>query len=196
MTMIAPSQGPVVSSNFGLTSGVAAVNQNMADLKAGKSTMSIQFLMMSLSVEWIGATTDQLTVQVEKSTNNLNKLTAMNQLKADTSNLTAVRNNAGKKDADTMTSNSTDTTNFYNKAAKAGIEFSKAEAENWKTGKVTAADITTIEARIKTQQDSVTNMSTADNMQMQKFNTMITQFTNMGMSFLDEIKRAVQKIFG
>lgn len=192
MATIGNSPSPVVAKNFTFTDELKELN---AQVNGTGGRVNIQFAAMKLSMLMINATQDRLATQIKDSTGNLNKLTAMNQLKEDSTNLKGVRSNAGKKETDTMETFSADTKSFADKALKSGVSLSADEYKNWQAGKVTAADIDTLEARIKTQQDSASNQSQADNMNMQKFNSLISQFTNMGMTMLDEYKKNTDRVF-
>jgi len=181
-----------VSRNFEFSAAQLALNK---EISAPGGKFNVQMAAMALSMLMIDANTDRLQTQLQGSTNNLNKLTAMNQLKEDTTGLKGLRANAGKKDTDTMESNSADCKNLMDKAMKAGVTISADEYSKWSSGKMTAADIDTLDSRIKTMQDTASNQSQADNMQMQKHNTLSGQSTNMGMTFLEEYKKSSERIF-
>lgn len=179
----------LISDKFEFSSELRSLNKEV-----NSGTFNVQFAAMKLSMLMIGANQDRLSTQMQESAGNLNKLTAMNQLKADATSLKAARSNNKIKDDETMEKYAADTQAFATKAKGAGIEMSADEEAKFASGKITSADIDAIEARIKTQQDSASNQSQADQMNMQKLNTLISQFTNMGMTFLDEYKKGVDRI--
>lgn len=173
-----------------------ALNQEVKILVNGQTNgTDIRFLAMRAIGKFGNEMENRLANKLKDVVGNLNKLTAMNQLKEDTTSLTALRANGGLKEAATMEANATDTNAMYTKASQAGIAFSTTEADNWKTGKITKADIDTLESRIKTQQDAASNTSSSDNMELQKYNTLITQAVSMAMAFLDEFKKQSSAIW-
>lgn len=182
----------LVSSNFTVSDELRTLNQEVSG-KAG--SFNVQFAAMKLSMLMIGANQDRLSTQLKDSVGNLNKLTAANQLKESTTALKALRSQQSLGEGTEMTTSSAETKAMADKAMKAGISISADEYKKWEAGKVVAADIDTLEARIKTMQDAASNQSQADNMNMQKLNTLISQFTNMGMTFLDEYKKGVDRVF-
>ncbi len=182
----------LVSSNFTVSDELRTLNQ---EVSGQTGSFNVQFAAMKLSMLMIGANQDRLSTQLKDSVGNLNKLTAANQLKEGTTALKAARSQQSLGEGAEMTSNSADTKAMADKAMKAGISISADEYKKWEAGKVVAADIDTLEARIKTMQDAASNQSQADNMNMQKLNTLISQFTNMGMTFLDEYKKGVDRVF-
>ena len=184
-----------VNTGFQVGTDLVNLNKDINAAASGKGTASIQFLAMKLAMMMIGASQDRLATPLKDATGNLNKLTAMNQLKEDTTKLKGLRTNGGLADGKTMEANAADTKAFIDKAKQAGIAVSADEYTNFSSGKVTQADLDTMESRIKTQQDAASNSSQADNMKMQQLNTLIGQFTNMGMTFLDEHKKAGERIF-
>lgn len=182
----------IVTSNFTVSDELRTLNQEVSG-KAG--SFNIQFAAMKLSMLMIGANQDRLSTQLKDSVGNLNKLTAANQLKESTTALKAARSQQSLGEGAEMTTQAADTKAMADKAMKAGITMSADEYKKWEAGKVVAADIDTMEAKIKTMQDAASNQSQADNMNMQKLNTLISQFTNMGMTFLDEYKKGVDRVF-
>lgn len=171
------------------------LNKDVSNAVSGKSGGNIMFMAQKLSMMLIDQNQQRLATKLKDATGNLNGLTAMNQLNEDRVALKALRANNKIKDDDQMTAHSTSTANMYEKAAKAGIAFTADEATNWKGGNITMKDIETLESRIKTKQDAFSNTSQADNMEMQKFNTLIGQFTNMCMTFLDEFKKQGERVW-
>jgi len=191
-----------VTNNPTVNAGFSTVTQDLLNLNAdvnaaagGKNEVNVIDIAMKFGMLMMQAGEKKLANLLKEATGRLNQITAMNQLKEDVTALRAIRTNAGTAEGKAMTSNSADTTNFIVKAEKSGITLSAQEKANWQSGNVTAADIDTLDARIKTLQDSATNGSQADQMNMQKFTTQITQFTNMTMSFLDKKKEAGDRIF-
>jgi hypothetical protein len=182
----------LVSSNFTVSDELRTLNQEVSG-KAG--SFNVQFAAMKLSMLMIGANQDRLSTQLKDSVGNLNKLTAANQLKESTTALKATRSQQALGEGAEMPSNAADTKAMADKAIKGGITMTADEYKKWESGKVVAADIDTMEAKIKTMQDAASNQSQADNMNMQKLNTLISQFTNMGMTFLDEYKKGVDRVF-
>lgn len=182
----------LVSSNFTVSDELRTLNQ---EVSGQTGSFNVQFAAMKLSMLMIGANQDRLSTQLKDSVGNLNKLTAANQLKESTTALKAARSQQALGEGAEMTSNSADTKAMADKAMKAGISLTADEYKKWEAGKVVAADIDTMEAKIKTMQDAASNQSQADNMNMQKLNTLISQFTNMGMTFLDEYKKGVDRVF-
>jgi hypothetical protein len=184
-----------IARGFAVDSDLKTLNQDVNAAAAGKSTASVQFMAMKLAMLLMNANQDRLATRLKEATTNLNGMTAANQMKEDQTSLKGIRTNNSIKDTDKMGSYSTDTANFYEKAKTAGISFSDAEATAWKSGNVTKADIDTLDSRVKTKQDAFSNTSQADNMEMQKLNTLIGQFTNMGMTMLDNYKETANRIF-
>jgi hypothetical protein len=184
-----------VSRTVTYSSELVQLNKDVAGAVAGKSSGNILFMAQKLSLMLIDQNQQRLATKLKDATSNLNGLTAMNQLNEDRVALKALRANGKIKDDDKMTAHSTDTANMFEKASKSGIAFSTEEAANWKAGNITSKDIETLESRIKTKQDAFSNTSQADNMELQKFNTLIGQFTNMGMTFLDEFKKQGDRIW-
>ena len=184
-----------VARTISYSNELVELNKDVTNAVSGKSGGNIMFMAQKLSMMLIDQNQQRLATKLKDATGNLNGLTAMNQLNEDRVALKALRANSKIKDDDKMTANSTDTANMYEKAAKAGIAFSTEEAANWKSGNITMKDIETLESRIKTKQDAFSNTSQADNMEMQKFNTLIGQFTNMGMTFLDEFKKQGERVW-
>lgn len=182
----------IVTSNFTVSDELRTLNQ---EVSGQTGSFNVQFAAMKLSMLMIGANQDRLSTQLKDSVGNLNKLTAANQLKESTTALKAARSQQALGEGAEMTSNSADTKAMAEKAMKAGITLTADEYKKWEAGKVVAADIDTMEAKIKTMQDAASNQSQADNMNMQKLNTLISQFTNMGMTFLDEYKKGVDRVF-
>ena len=182
----------LVSSKFTVSDELRTLNQ---EVSGQTGSFNVQFAAMKLSMLMIGANQDRLSTQLKDSVGNLNKLTAANQLKESTTALKAARSQQSLGEGAEMTSNSADTKAMADKAMKAGISMTAEEYKKWEAGTVVAADIDTMEARIKTMQDAASNQSQADNMNMQKLNTLISQFTNMGMTFLDEYKKGVDRVF-
>lgn len=183
-----------ISANFNISQELTSINQDVQQALAGNRSVNLNFLVMKLGMSMINLQQDRLANQLKDMTGNLNKMTAANQLKEDLTSLKALRTKDGIADAKTMGSYAADTSAFLAKAEKAGITFSTTEKTNWKSGTVTSSDIDALEARVKTMQDSATNTSQADNMKMQMINTNISQFTNMAMTFLDEFKKALDRI--
>lgn len=183
-----------ISSNFNVSSELTNINQEVHQALSGNRSVNLNFLVMKLGMSMINLQQDRLANQLKDMTGNLNKMTAANQLKEDLTALKALRTKDGIAEAKTMGTYSSDTTAFVTKAEKAGITFSANEKNNWKAGSITSTDIDALEARVKTMQDSATNTSQADNMKMQMINTNISQFTNMAMTFLDEFKKAVDRV--
>ena len=192
MTQI--TNNPTIARGYTVDSELKALNQDVNAAAAGKSTASVQFMALKLAMLLMNANQDRLATRLKDATANLNGMTAANQMKEDLTSLKGIRTNNSIKDTDKMGSYSTDTANFYEKAKKAGISFSDSEATAWKSGNVTKADIDTLESRVKTKQDAFSNTSQADNMEMQKLNTLIGQFTNMGMTMLDNYKETANRI--
>lgn len=191
-----------VTNNLSVRPGFSTVTQDLLNLNAdvnaaegGSKEVNVLDIAMKLGMLMMQACEKKLANLLKEATGRLNQITAMNQLKEDVTALRAIRTNAGTAEGKAMTTNSADTTNFIAKAEKAGITVSAQERANWQSGNVTAADIDTMDARIKTLQDSATNGSQADQMNMQKLTTQITQFTNMTMSMADKKKEAVDRIF-
>ncbi len=182
----------IVSANFTVSDELRTLNQ---EVSGQTGSFNVQFAAMKLSMLMIGANQDRLSTQLKDSVGNLNKLTAANQLKESTTALKAARSQQSLGEGAEMTSNAADTRAMADKAMKAGITMTADEYKKWEAGKVVAADIDTMEAKIKTMQDAASNQSQADNMNMQKLNTLISQFTNMGMTFLDEYKKGVDRVF-
>ena len=193
MTQI--TNNPTIARGYTVDSELKALNQDVNAAAAGKSTASVQFMALKLAMLLMNANQDRLATRLRDATANLNGMTAANQMKEDLTSLKGIRTNNKINDTDKMGSYSTDTANFYEKAKTAGISFSDAEATAWKNGDVTKADIDTLESRVKTKQDAFSNTSQADNMEMQKLNTLIGQFTNMGMTMLDNYKNTADRIF-
>lgn len=182
----------VVTSNFSFGDELRTLNNEVGG-KTG--SFNVQFAAMKLSMLMIGANQDRLSTQLKDSVGNLNKLTMANQLKESTTALKALRSQQSLGEGTEMTTNAADTRAMADKAMKAGITMTADDYKKWESGKVVAADIDTMEAKIKTMQDAASNQSQADNMNMQKLNTLISQFTNMGMTFLDEYKKGVDRVF-
>jgi hypothetical protein len=189
------TNNPTIARGYTVDSELKALNQDVNAAAAGKSTASVQFMALKLAMLLMNANQDRLATRLRDATANLNGMTAANQMKEDLTSLKGIRTNNKINDTDKMGSYSTDTANFYEKAKTAGISFSDAEATAWKNGDVTKADIDTLESRVKTKQDAFSNTSQADNMEMQKLNTLIGQFTNMGMTMLDNYKNTADRIF-
>lgn len=194
MSTIGPNP-TTVNRGFTTPTELTSINQEVGQALKGSGSVNLQFLVMKLGMSMINAQNDRLANKLKDMTGNLNSLTAANQLKADLTALKAMRTKDGIAEGKTMGDKSADTTNFANKASRAGIAMSAAEKTNWESGQITNADIDTLEARVKTMQDAATNGSQADNMNMQMINTTISQFTNMAMTFLDEFKKAADRIF-
>ena len=184
-----------ISSSFNVSTEVSSINREVKELTSGNSSIPLQFLVMKMGMAFVNESNKKMGNQLQDMTANLNKMTAANQLKENITTLRALRTKDGIADAKTMGSYSSDTNNFMAKAERAGISFSATERTNWSAGNVTNADIDALEARVKTMQDAASNSSQADNMKMQMINTAISQFTNMAMAFLDEFKKAADRIW-
>jgi hypothetical protein len=194
--MVNVTNNPTVSAGFSnVTQDLVNLNNDVNAASGGSKEVNVLDIAMKLGMLMMQAGEKKLANTLKEATGRLNQLTAMNKLKEDVTALRAIRTNAGTAEGKAMTTNSADTTNFIANAERAGITVSAQEKANWQSGNVTAADIDTLDARIKTLQDSATNGSQADQMNMQKYTTQITQFTNMTMSFLDKKKEAGDRIF-
>lgn len=189
------NNAPNLSANFRVGAEITDINRDVKLAQSNPSGVNLQFLVMRLGMASINSQQERLADQLQNMTANLNKMTAANQLKEDITKLKGLRTNEGMAEGKAMTGHATDTATFASKAVRAGIAMSAEEKTNWETGKVTSADIDTLEARVKTMQESATNSSQADNMKMQMINTTISQFTNMAMTFLDEFKKASDRIW-
>ena len=95
----------------------------------------------------------------------------------------------------TMEGQATDCAQFVKNLKDAGISVSADEYTKWSAGKMTDADLKTIESRIKAMSDSASSESQMINLEMQKANNAMQQSTNMFMSFLDSFKQIIDKIF-
>jgi hypothetical protein len=126
---------------------------------------------------------------------NVNKLDAANQLASQLKTLEGMR--AEKKiDKDkTMEALAADCLKFVENLKAAGIPISAEEYAKWGAGKMTDADIKTVESRIKTMSDSASNQSQMINLELSKSNAATTTSTNMFMSFLDTWKQGLDRIF-
>jgi len=194
--MVNVTNNPTVNAGFNnVTQDLRNLNADVNAASAGKREINVLDLAGQVGLLFMKASENKLANLLKEATGRLNQITAMNQLKEDVTALRAIRTNAGTAEAKATTANSADTTNCIAKAEKAGITVSAQEKANWQSGNVTAADIDTLDARIKTLQDSATNSSQADQMNMQKFSTQITQFTNMVQAMRDRIKEVADRIF-
>ncbi len=132
----------------------------------------------------------------KKAQINVSKLDAANQLTAQLKALEGLRVEKGITDkTKTMEGQATDCAQFVKNLKDAGISVSADEYTKWSAGKMTDADLKTIESRIKAMSDSASSESQMINLEMQKANNAMQQATNMFMSFLDSFKQTIEKIF-
>lgn len=161
---------------------------------AFKSGASIHSILMAISMAQIELNQTKAVNVAKSAQANVNRLDAANQLTEQLKKLEALR--AEKKiDKDkTMEGQAAECKQFVDNLKAAGISVSADEYAKWSSGKMTDADLKTIEARIKTLSDGASNQSQVINLELQKANNNMQQSTNMFMSFLDSKKQAEDRI--
>jgi len=160
-----------------------------------KEGASLHNLMMAIAMAQTDLNQTKATNIAKSAQTNVNKLDAANQLSSQLKTLEGLR--AEKKiDKDkTMEGLATECKQFVDNLKNAGVPISADEYAKWATGKMTDADIKTIESRIKTMSDNASNQSQMINLELQKANNNMQQSTNMYMSFMDAQKQTLDRIF-
>ncbi len=172
------------------TSGVTrAVNQGVS------SGTSFQNMLVLIAIAQSELNQVKGTNIAKQAQANVNKLDAANQLQAQLKAIEALRTEKKIDKDKTMEGQAADCKQFVENLKNAGIPVSAEEGLKWSAGKLTDADIKTIESRIKAMSDHASNNSTTINLEMQKTNNGMQQAVNMAMSFMDSLKQMFDKIF-
>jgi len=157
---------------------------------------SLPNIMMALAMAKTELNEVKATNIAKKAQANVNRLDAANQLTSQLKSLEALRVEKGITDkTETMEGQATDCAQFVKNLKDAGIAVSADEFTKWSAGKMTDADLKTIESRIKAMSDSASSESQSINLELQKANNGMQQATNMFMSFLDSAKQVLDRIF-
>ncbi|MEN9775648.1 MAG: hypothetical protein RL322_2718 [Pseudomonadota bacterium] len=165
------------------------VNENA---KAGGN---LQMLMMAIAYAQVELNQTKGNNIAKAAQSNVNRLDAANQLTSQLKALEALRaKNKIDKDK-TMEGQAAECKQFVENLKSAGIEMTPTEFANWSAGKITDADLKTIESRIKTMSDNASSQSQMINLDLQKTNNNMQQATNMFMAFMDTNKQMVDRIF-
>jgi len=165
------------------------VNEN------AKGGGNLQMLMMAVAYAQTELNQTKGNNIAKAAQSNVNRLDAANQLTSQLKALEALRSK-NKIDKDkTMEGQAGDCKQFVDNLKSAGIEMTLTEATNWSAGKITEADLKTIESKIKTMSDNASSQSQMINLDLQKANNNMQQATNMFMAFMDSAKQMFDRIF-
>jgi hypothetical protein len=159
------------------------------------SGASFQNMLMAIALAQTELNQVKGTNIAKSAQSNVNKLDAANQLQAQLKTLEALRTEKKIDKDKTMEGQAADCKQFVDNLKNAGISMSADEYTKWSAGKMTDADMKTIESRIKAMSDNASNNSSIINLELQKTNNAMQQSTNMFMSFMDSLKQMLDKIF-
>lgn len=174
-------------------SGVTSVVNEAVKSKAG-----LHYLMMAIAMAQGELQQTNSANITQKAAANVNRLDVANQLSAQANKIKAMRTNGSLEKTDDLskaTGGAAAAKEFTDNLKKYGIEMSADEYSKWSTGKMTEADLDTINSRIKVMSDNASNQSTTINLELQRANSGVQQATSMFMNFLDTFKQMFQQIF-
>lgn len=166
--------------------------------EAVRSNSSLQYLMMALAMAQGELQQTNAANITQKAAANVNRLDVANQLSAQANKIKGMRTDGKLEKTDELskaTGGAAAAKEFTDNLKKYGIEMSADEYTKWSAGKMTEADLDTINSRIKVMSDNASNQSTSINLELQRANSGIQQATSMFMNFLDSLKQMFQQIF-
>ena len=166
--------------------------------EAINSKASLQHVMMAIAMAQGELQQTKAGEITRSAAANVNRLDAANQLKAQANKLKGMRVDGKLEKSDELskaTGGAAAAKAFVDNLRKAGIEMSAEEYTKWSAGKMTEADLDTINSRITTMSDAASNQSTMINLELQRANNGVQQATSMFMNFLDTIKQMFGQIF-